>query len=203
MNSPHDFDRASHNPFATRYIRPGALAYLFPAETSLPTLINKLRSNHWRGEIVGPHGVGKSTLLAALLPEIAAQGREVIAVTLHARERRLPADMPGWKWWNQQSVIVIDGYEQLSIWSRMVLFWQIWLRGAGLLITTHKSFGLPTLIELIPQAATAIAVVRALGVSEQQIDDVCIQQTLQATHGDVREMLFQLYDRYELWLREQ
>ena len=56
------------NPFATRHVRPGAIPFHFPAETSAAQLVARLRELNWRGAIVGPHGSGKSTLLVALAP---------------------------------------------------------------------------------------------------------------------------------------
>ncbi len=57
---------AQSNPFSTRFVRPGALAYRFPPGESAATLVERLAASGWRGQIVGPHGSGKSTLVAAL-----------------------------------------------------------------------------------------------------------------------------------------
>jgi hypothetical protein len=142
MNSSQPFDRCSHNPFATRFVRPGVIRFRFPVEESTHTLVKKLQAHRWHGEIVGPHGVGKSSLLATLLPEIAATGRELIHIALHDGERILPCDTPNWLSWTTNTLLAIDGYEQLSSWSRWKLVWQCWWRGAGILITTHRSFGI-------------------------------------------------------------
>jgi hypothetical protein len=197
MSSPDEIDRTRLNPFATRYIRPGALAYRFANDISAATLVQTLRDHAWCGEIVGPHGVGKSTLLASLLPALSAAGRDVLAVSLHAGQHRLPPDLPSWRTWNQRTQLVIDGYEQLSFWSRTKLNYQRWLRGAGLLITTHVSFGMPTILELTPQVAVAVQVVRDLGVTVEQIDEATIHQAFAACHGNLRETLFRLYDVVE------
>src|ERR1700752_1716028 len=78
------------NPFATRWVRPGAVPYHFTDGTNAPGLIASLKANHWRGAIIGPHGSGKSTLLATLVPLIKAAGRHVRAISLHDRQRALP-----------------------------------------------------------------------------------------------------------------
>jgi hypothetical protein len=54
------------NPFATRFTRPGAIEFIFPAGESLATLVARLRACDWRGQITGPHGSGKAPLRAAL-----------------------------------------------------------------------------------------------------------------------------------------
>src|SRR5262245_49587973 len=73
----------SSNPFSTRFIRPGAIPFIFSAGESAESLVDHLRVNNWRGQIIGPHGSGKSTLLAALLPALQAAGRTVACVSLH------------------------------------------------------------------------------------------------------------------------
>ena len=55
-------DAAKSNPFSTRFIRPGAIEYLFAPGQTADSLIDRLRHNQWRGQIIGPHGSGKSTL---------------------------------------------------------------------------------------------------------------------------------------------
>src|SRR5437016_5663581 len=80
------------NPFSTRFVRPGALPFRFSAGQTAASLVARLHELHWRAQIVGPHGTGKSTLLAALLPEIEAAGQQVRAIALHDGQRSLPAD---------------------------------------------------------------------------------------------------------------
>ena len=87
------------------------------ASTPRPSLA-RLRENGWRGEIVGPHGSGKSALLATLIPAIEHSGKRVASVELHDGQRRLPvapARTPGL---DASTVLVIDGFEQLSLANR-------------------------------------------------------------------------------------
>ena len=91
------------NPFCAARLRPGTIDFIFEHGQSLPQLIDALEANHWRGEITGGHGTGKSTLLAAMRPAMEARGRMVKAVTLAAGQRSLPRDYlaslappPGW-----------------------------------------------------------------------------------------------------------
>ena len=69
------------------------MAFRFPAADAA-TLVESLATAGWRGQIVGPHGSGKSTLVAALLAALAAAGRPGGRVALHDRQRRLPR---GWR----------------------------------------------------------------------------------------------------------
>lgn len=57
------------NPFATRYVRPGQLAWIGDGPHSLSKLVDTFTLElHCRAAIVGPHGTGKSTLLAHMIP---------------------------------------------------------------------------------------------------------------------------------------
>ncbi len=189
---------ASHNPFATRFTRPGAIDFLFPPGESLASLVTMLRENHWQGEIIGPHGAGKSTLLAALAPQLIAAGRAVMFATLHAGERTLPQSLDPWRTWNETTQVIVDGYEQLTWWARRRLAWRVKKRGAGLLVTSHTSTGLPLLLSVSPRLEAAEEVVRRLAPESQLITRDDIRQAFHDCQGNIREMLFKLYDVHEL-----
>ncbi len=76
---------ASDNPFCTRWVRPGAIPFLFPPGENAEELADRLRQAGWWGEITGPHGSGKSALLAALTAAIEhapASGRSLSCCTM-------------------------------------------------------------------------------------------------------------------------
>src|SRR5436190_6874871 len=156
------------NPFATRFTRPGAIPYLFPPGQSAVGLLDVLRNHDWWGEIIGPHGSGKSSLLAELLPLLEAPGRRVEVYSLHQGDRTLPMSKAVVKAWNQETQIIVDGYEQLSWWSKRRL--QGWAKahGAGLLITAHEPMGLPSLFRTQPTLDLARKIVSKL--LEQEAD---------------------------------
>ena len=76
------------NPFSTCRVRPGSLEFQFPHELPPQQLVERLASQRWWGQIVGAHGVGKSTLLHAWLPLLADAGRTVSWWTLQGGQRR-------------------------------------------------------------------------------------------------------------------
>lgn len=189
---------AEPNPFATRFIRPTAAKYLFATGCSAAGLVEKLRTNGWWGQICGPHGAGKSTLLGALLAEIEAAGRRNVRFSLHDRQRTLPAAPAGEPPWDERTQVVVDGYEQLSWWSRLRLKARCRTAGAGLLVTAHTSVGLPAILEVVPTLETAQRVVqRLLPVGDETIGPEDVAQAFAAQGGNMREMLFQLYDVYQ------
>jgi hypothetical protein len=186
------------NPFCTRCVRPGAIPFVFPAGKHLADLITALRKQGWRGEIVGPHGSGKSTLLATLVPELEGAGRTVIHYALHDGQRSLPVAWRKLPPANASTVVVIDGYEQLSRWNRLRLARWCRRRAAGLLVTTHASLGMPTLFTTATTLETAQQLASELLSSGDRAiagEDVAAQFRLHA--GNLREVFFGLYDLYE------
>ena len=191
------------NPFATCWTRPGALPFHFSNGQTVDQLVKKLAAQQWRGAIVGPHGSGKSTLLEALTPAIVQGGRSIQATSLRDGQRSLPRNF--FATWpnNSNSIIIIDGYEQLGWPARLHLWVRCRTTGAGLLVTSHKRVGTPTLIRLSPDRELV----------EQLVDNLCAEVSTTITRADiaashachgsnVREILFDLYDRHEAGRRE-
>jgi hypothetical protein len=183
------------NPFATCWTRPGAIPFHFSEEQNTSQLVGKLAAHHWLAAIIGPHGSGKSTLLRSLEPELTAAGRTIHAIPLQDGQRWLPR-IPIKA--GACTLLIIDGYEQLSWLERFRLFLRCRTRGAGLLVTSHKPTCLPTLIRLSPDRQLV----------ERLVADLCAEASTPITpkdvaashacHGsNVREILFDLYDRHE------
>jgi energy-coupling factor transporter ATP-binding protein EcfA2 len=202
------------NPFCTRRIRPGALAFQFPAGETAASLIKRLSANGWRGAIIGPHGSGKTTLLETLIPEIEQQsGRMILRISLHDGQRSLPNN---WRTQpdahgphapqsppalNENCLIIIDGYEQLSRWSRLRLRWLCWRSGAGLLVTAHGPVGFPLLFHTQPTVELAQLIVGGLlanyDPNQVRLNSSDITGAFVKHAGNLRETLFALYDLVE------
>jgi hypothetical protein len=190
----------SSNPFATRFTRPGAIPYIFPPGQSAVGLLDSLRNHDWWGEIIGPHGSGKSSLLAELLPLLDAAGRRVEVFGLHQGDRTLPFSKADVRTWNEETQVVVDGYEQLSWWSKRRLQSQVKAQRAGLLITAHQPMGLPPLFTTQPTLELARQIVENLlagtdGNGVLSHEDVAA--AFSAHGANLRELLFSLYDVYQ------
>ncbi len=184
------------NPFAARFVRPGAVEYLSSPEDHPASLATRLEGRCWCGEIVGPHGAGKSALLAALIAELRATGREVLHIELHEGDRRLPANtfappLPPWR------LIAVDGAEQLGWWAWFRLRSLVRRRAWGLVVTSHRPLGLPPLAALKPDAALAWRIVQQLQSDDPLITEAETMAAFSAHRGNLREMLFDFYDRYQ------
>src|SRR5262249_7182366 len=155
-----------------------------------------LREQNWWGQIIGEHGSGKSTLLAALNPALEAAGRRVLSISLHQGDRRLPPlDRENL---STTSLLIIDGYEQLSWWSRRQIKSLCRRHHSGLFVPAHPDVGLPTIYSTQPTEELAQAVVAQLHANrETSVTREDVSAAFAATHGNLREMLFRLYDVYQ------
>lgn len=188
----------SGNPFLTRRVRPGALAYRFPPGVGVDDLIVKLRVARWQGEIVGPHGSGKSTLLETLAGPLRTAGREVLRITLHEGQETLPLPVGADEKWHDSTLVVIDGYEQLGLVSRYWLHSACQAHQAGLLVTTHSTAGLPELWRTGVTVDLAQQLIDELVAGcEFPISRAAIERLLAQHQGNLRDVLFALYDLYE------
>jgi energy-coupling factor transporter ATP-binding protein EcfA2 len=201
----HDRKRAT-NPFATRWVRPGAISYHFTDGDSVAAIVERLRSNAWRGAIVGRHGSGKSTLLASLIRQIESAGHRVRAVSLHDRRRALPAQLANAIRLRDGStrnttLLIVDGYEQLGWWARRQLHAAYRRNDCGLLVTVHRKSAagwLPILYCTQASLETVQYLVNHEVPSHVGlIEPRDVAEAFETHQGSVRETLFALYDLFE------
>jgi hypothetical protein len=194
--------RVVGNPFATCRVRPGAVPYFFRAGESAAGLVERLRAAGWWGQVVGPHGTGKSTLLAALGPLLVAAGCDPLWVVRHQGERALPESvgeaLSRARREGRRRLLLIDGYEQLGWWSAWRVRRLCRRGGHGLLVTAHDDAGLPELYRTGVTRETALRVVAHLtATAAPTVTDADVERCLAARAGDLREALFDLYDLHE------
>jgi len=199
------------NPFSTKFIRAGEIPFIFADGSSEPDVWETLKSNGMRGQIVGPHGTGKSTLLRQLTVRLEACDKvaSVMAARLTAEDHCLPWGLgdiwraPG------DTVLVVDGFEQLAWLRRMMLLVVTGARRLGLVVTAHRQqIQLPLLLQTNSSASTLRAVVHCLLADQvpdagdvEWIGDAELRQLLDTCDGSTREVLFRLFDRWESEIR--
>lgn len=190
------------NPFASCWTRPGALSYLTNTNDTLERLVERLAAHKWRGEIIGPHGAGKSTLLYALEPLLAAVGRQWVRVDIHDRTPHAEWRQVCLTNLNAHTLLVIDGYEQLTRFTQRRLRCRCWRTGAGLLITSHTKTGFPTLHDGQPSALVALELFRRLTRERSTpIAEAEVMAAFNACKGNLRQLFFDLYDLHERRVR--
>jgi hypothetical protein len=192
-------DTVTHreNPFSVHRVQPGSLEYLFPGCLTITELVDKLAGNGWWGEIVGRHGSGKSTLLATLVPRLRERGFAVVHLQFRMGEHHLPRDWAA-NIADDDVVVAVDGMEQLGWLARRRLKRDCRRRGWGLVATTHTSLGLPALYDTTFDLSRLERVVAGLLAGQDwTVEPERLRQIYDDLNGDMREMLFCLYDLYE------
>ncbi len=163
--------KARDNPFAVD--RLDRLRYRF-VDGSWETLFERLRQFGFRAAIVGPHGRGKTTLLGELGDRLEAAGHVVRRLWLNESCPAFEPEMIGafWRELQADDLILFDGWEQLPQVSAR-RFLRRSRRAGGLIVTTHRSGALPTLVECRSSRQLLFALLddllgeRAAGVREK------------------------------------
>jgi len=186
------------NPFSTARVRPGAIPYEFTAGQSLAELLATLEAHGGWGQIVGPHGSGKSTLLRYLASALEERGRRLVWFRIAPGQRNLP-ELPKILQATRSVQVLVDGYEQLSWWTRTKLRRYCRRQSAGLLVTAHADTGLPELVRAEVTLARVQSLVDQLLVGfPPLVNSADIRRCFERYPTNLREILFGLYDLYEL-----
>lgn len=193
------------NPFVTRHLAlpfceragepPGAPARLLDQALRLRL-----------GEIIGPEGTGKTTLLRALLAE--ATARRIPAALIRVPNRQRWPTSSVWKFCRSHArlpapgaLLLLDSAEQLVAPARWLLRAACRAHGVALVVTGHAPLGLPSLRltavddELFARLTSAI--LARSPEAPALVSAAEAPEALRLAAGNAREALFALYDRYE------
>lgn len=179
---------APHNPFCSERVQPGAIPFFLPEGQSLPSLLQLLADSGMWGQIIGPHGSGKSALLSHLAQTARALGWRVCAFRSPSVPRFADA-----------SNLFADEWESYSAWRRLYLRAVCRRRGVGLLVCAHRDRGFPTLWSTGITLETTRRITDYLldGWQAERPSDALLNDLYVRHQGNLRLILFSLYDWYE------
>ncbi len=180
--------RPRDNPFRSACIE--RVHYRFPEGLSWPHLVQRLENLRNRAALVGPQGSGKTTLLEELHEKMLELGyRARLLRTQPGFLSRIPAQPI-----TKDDFLLLDSAERLS-WIEWQQFKWAVRRAAGLVITSHCSGWLPTLLECRTTPKLFEQIVRELiGEDLDGLARESISETFMAHGGNIRAALRALYD---------
>lgn len=189
------------NPFATRHTRPGVLPPLdaMGQPLDVPRVVQAIL-DHRGASIEGPHGTGKSTLLAAIGKVARDAGIPVHAVRLRsmgdafAAIRAIVQAPPG-------AVVCLDGWEVLGPLT-LVARGLVWWRRVIVVATAHRAVGFRLAIRTSATLPLLGALVDRLPDHGGLVDESDLKESLERHPDNLREALLDLYDRFEHRARE-
>ena len=199
------FVQSKPNPFSTRFVRPGAIAYRRTDGRSLHDLAEEFfdRCHGW-ASIVGPHGSGKSTLLVGL-KDCFEERCKVFAYRFSTSDRNFQSLWKQRSQWAQGNLVIVDGYEQLTVWSRWRLRSSVRIRRANLLVTAHQIFQAFPVLWTTSVEETLAKQLRdsLLELHPELLDapdlEAAWREARERYPSDLRETLMSMYD----WAEEQ
>jgi len=166
-------------------------------------LADRLAAHDWRGELVGPHGAGKSTLLHDLLIEAERRNIRVVRSRLadDTGSARLAGDLA--KSFlqrlhrRQPVVLAVDSAERLGRIGWLALRMATRAARIGLLVTGHAQRHHGVLVAVKPRLGQVEQLAERLAGPQASAYRNLVPDLLKKHDGNVREVLFALYDRYE------
>ena len=203
-NRPTDREvttRLPFNPFATRYIRTGRIEPLnengFPR--NIEEIFKRFQSLSRCAAIEGPHGSGKSTLMAAIV-EHCKQENIFTKMFVIRSFGDVPQLMHGTVCASRETIICVKGWERIGNFSGVVMAIARFRR-CGLLVTSHKRTRLSQLMQCRSNQQILNAVVGCLPSHGGIIQEDDCEDAFRKSSGNLREALLDLYDRFERRIR--
>ena len=192
------------NPFSTRFLSPGQLSFVGLDDQTLDGLAEKLIQQNGNGQIVGPHGTGKTTLTFELQKRITRLNdtntnyrfvRKTVGPRRNIRTSEQAAEFKP----HSKTILVLDGVEVLSWLQRLALIKTCQRKRIGLLVTVHRPvWGLPQLVSTKSNQSQLEVIAHQLTRDcDFQISADRLGKLYANNNGNIREALMSCYDEFE------
>ncbi|MHC4636845.1 MAG: GTP-binding protein [Planctomycetota bacterium] len=186
--------KARENPFSVRNVE--RIRYR-PLNTSMNELLGRVEQIKYCGCISGPHGSGKTTLLEDVQSHLTKKGGKTLSVFINdshplTRPRRIDliTNLTG------REIVFIDGADLIDPFTWFFLKNRIIKKCTGLIVTSHRSGLLPSLIECRTSCELLGEIVARLLPQNEMIRSDLLKQIYHQHSGNIRNCLRQLYDIY-------
>ncbi len=184
-----------HNPYSSHLVEANQGGYIFAdgSGRSLHDVIQELETHDYRGELVGLHGAGKSTMLTDICNVLQGRGYSIARWQCRDTQRLFPR-----RWMTdlrRKDVIVIDGAERLAPGLLSVIRLLTFCFSRNLIITRHQPSGFGAHIPVQPCAMALEKKALQLGAPVEIT--ATLSQRLADHNGNCREVLFDLYLDFE------
>lgn len=186
--------KARDNPFAVERVH--SVRYR-PLRGTFEDILARLETLDYRAALVGPEGSGKSTLLEDLRNAVAQQGRKTRLVFVNdtrpldaPRRRQLLCETTA------DEIVFLDGADSLRWATWLLIKRRLLHETAGLVITSHRSGMLPTLLECSTTPLLLQQIVGALGPEAPPVSTGLLNELYHRHDGNLRHCLRDLYDLY-------
>ena len=184
--------KARHNPFSVDRVH--TIRYR-PLKTTFDDILTRLETMDYRAAIVGPEGVGKTTLLEDLQHALQRRGLRTRVVFVNDTS---PLDRPTRRQLMSQlesdEIVLLDGADAIGRVTWTFLRRHILKYAAGLVITTHRSGRLPTLIDCTTTPELLNTIVTELLPETYDAHTDSLQRLFRHHQGNIRNCLRELYD---------
>jgi hypothetical protein len=150
--------------------------------------------------IEGPHGHGKTTITARLVAHLTERGAAVVVVRVRTAAdggRALTAVVRA----GRGTLVCIDGWERIGRLFAAAIRLAARCRGVRLLVTAHRATGLPVVMRCETSDRLLHAIVERLPKHGGRIGAADVADAFARHDGNLRESLYDLYDRFERRIR--
>lgn len=189
------------NPFATCWTRPDVLPRHERAGQGADDLLVQLKKATWQGQVVGPHGSGKTSLLMEVNRRLSERKRTPLWLPIEASKVR-PLIRQICRFADDRTVVLMEGFERANRWHQHRLLAACAGRGSGWLITTHerlRSRRTPVVAQVRATVETALLLYEHL--TQQRSSPVTrdhVVRSFREQSGNLREVWFDLYEQHEM-----
>lgn len=192
------------NPFSSEFVKPDARRFQFGKnEAEAGKLLDRWVGAGRIGQIRGPHGSGKSTLIATLLADSYFEERLVRHVKLadRASHWEIQQIVPVNALSSDFDTLIIDGFEQLNLLSKISLVSYCLRKKRGLIVTCHRhQIGIPRLFRTNPDISvfleSVVELQRSVNSGERLVTQEEATESFRRFSGNMRDAYFELYDIY-------